>query len=300
MATPDPRVTVVMITHDRRQQLLATLEHLQRLPERPRTIVVDNGSTDGTRAAVVDRFPGVKLVTPGRNLGAAGRNLGVSLVQTPYVAFADDDTWWAPGSLERAADLFDAHPRLAVVTARILVEPGGNEDPICADLRASPLPRPDGIPGWPLLSFLAGASMVRRAAFKEVGGFEAHLFLGGEEELLGCDLVTRGWAMSYVPEVVVHHHPSKQRDPHLRRRHGIRNTLWFCWLRRPLGSALRRTVQMAADVPKDQVSLGAFVEALAGLPWVLRHRRPVPPAVEDNLRLLEESQRRSSARRYVS
>ncbi|MFH0250829.1 hypothetical protein ACG5V6_21765, partial [Streptomyces chitinivorans] len=39
--------------------------------------------------------------------------------------------------------------------------------------------------------------------------------------------------------------------------------------------------------------------ALAGLPWVLRERRAVPAEVEERLRLLEEEQRRSAARRYV-
>ncbi|MGK5451426.1 glycosyltransferase family 2 protein, partial [Streptomyces radiopugnans] len=42
-----------------------------------------------------------------------------------------------------------------------------------------------------------------------------------------------------------------------------------------------------------------FGRALAGLPWVLRERRVVPPEVEARLRLLEEEQRRSAARRYV-
>jgi hypothetical protein len=40
-------------------------------------------------------------------------------------------------------------------------------------------------------------------------------------------------------------------------------------------------------------------EALAGLPWVLAERRPVPPRVAAGLRLLEEPQRTSTARRYV-
>ncbi|MZE78404.1 glycosyltransferase family 2 protein, partial [Streptomyces sp. SID5475] len=49
----------------------------------------------------------------------------------------------------------------------------------------------------------------------------------------------------------------------------------------------------------DRPSLRAFGLALAGLPWVLRERRTVPEDVESRLRLLEEEQRRSTARRYV-
>ncbi|PLW73755.1 glycosyl transferase, partial [Streptomyces sp. DJ] len=49
----------------------------------------------------------------------------------------------------------------------------------------------------------------------------------------------------------------------------------------------------------DTVSARAFAEALAGLPWVLRERRPLPAEVEERFRLLEEAQNASTARRYV-
>lgn len=49
--------------------------------------------------------------------------MGVRLASTPYVGFADDDSWWAPDVLRTAADVLDSHPRLAVPAARILVVP---------------------------------------------------------------------------------------------------------------------------------------------------------------------------------
>ena len=296
----DPRVAVVMITHNRREEVDLALGRLERLPEQPRVVLVDNGSTDGTAAMVRARHAATCLVTPGVNLGAVGRNLGVALTDAPYVAFCDDDTWWEPGSLTRAADVLDRHPRLAVVTADIRVEPGDREDPICEEMRRSPLPRTPGVPGHPLLSFLAGASVVRRAAFEAAGGFSPRLWLGGEEELLASDLARDGWQMAYLPELRIHHQPSVGREPHLRRRHGIRNTLWFTWLRRPAARALVRTVRLAASVPRDRVSLAGFLDAARGIPWVVVERRVVPPEVEAGYRLLEESQRHSRARRYVS
>jgi GT2 family glycosyltransferase len=296
----DGRVAAVMITFNRREEVLRTLEHMTALPERPRVVVVDNGSTDGTAGAVGARFPGVEVLRSEANLGAAGRTLGVRRVGAPYVAFCDDDTWWDPGSLARAADLLDAHPGVAALTGHILVEPGGRDDPINLDMRESPLPRDPGLPGYPLVSFLAGASVVRRSAYLEVGGFEPRLFLGGEEELLATDFLAAGWALRHVPELVVHHHPSTARDAHHRRWHGIRNTLWVHWLRRPWRSALRRTARMLRNVPKDGVTARGLAEAVRGLPWVLRNRRVVPPEVERWLRLMDEPQMGSRARRYVS
>jgi len=299
-AFSDPRVSVVVITNNRRDELLRTLDELTRLPEQPPVVVVDNASTDGTAAAVRAAHPEVELVEATSNLGAVGRNVGVRRVRTPYVAFCDDDTWWEPGALASAADVLDRNPELAVVTATILVEPGGRPDPINDELRDSPVPGPDWMPGPALGSFLAGASVLRRDAFEECGGFHPRLWLGGEEELLSADLATAGWELCYLPDLVVHHQPSRRRDAHKRRRDGIRNTLWFIWLRRPVASARRRTWQVLRSLPRDRVSAAGVLAALGGLPWVLAQRRPLCPRVEQRFLALEKSQARSRARRYVS
>ena len=293
------RVTVVIITRNRKVELLRTLERMTALPDQAPVVVVDNGSTDHTAETVTERFGQVTLLRSENNLGAQGRNLAVGDIDTRYVAFCDDDTRWRPGALTRAADLLDEHPELASVTGRILVAPAMTEDPITPELRNSPIPAPAWLPGPALLGVLAGASMFRVAAFRQVGGFSPRLWLGGEEELLALDLAAAGWWMCWAPDVVIEHEPSVCRDPRRRRQLGIRNTLWTAWLRRPLPSALRRTGTMLRSVPWDWASLMAFAEALGGLAWVVRERRVVPPDVEHGLQLLEEPQRHSPARRYV-
>ena len=187
-----------------------------------------------------------------------------------------------------------------MVTARIVVEPGGREDPIVAELRDSPVRGAEWLPGPALGSFLAGASVLRREAFTEVGGFFPRLWLGGEEELMAGDLATAGWELCYLPELTVHHQASPARDPHRRRRDGIRNTLWTTWLRRPLRPALRRTLHLLRTVPRDRVTLRGLAAAVGGVPWVLRERQVLPAHAEARLAALEHAQRTSTARRYVS
>jgi GT2 family glycosyltransferase len=288
-----------MITWQRRAEALAAVARLRALPERPQIVLVDNGSWDGTAAAVRALYPDVHVVALGENRGAVGRNVGVARLRTPYVAFCDDDTWWEPGSLSAAADLLDAYPRIGVVNARIVVEPGGGDDPIVPELRESPVPRPRWLPGPALGSFLAGASVVRRRAFQQVGGFSTRLWLGGEEELLATDLVSAGWEICYRDDLVVHHAASVVRDARLRRRVGLRNTLWFTWLRRPFGAALRRSAFLARTVPHDRTSALGVWDAVRGVPWLVRQRRPRPAQVEARLATLDETQRKSTARRYV-
>jgi GT2 family glycosyltransferase len=280
------RAGVVLLTHDRRDEVVRTLEQML-VPPAPRIVVVDNASRDGTPETLAARFPQVELVRSPVNRGAAGRNAGVAALDTPYVAFCDDDTWWEPGTLARAADLLDDHPRLGLLTGTVLIEPGGRVDPMCTAMAASPLERVPGVPGRPVLGFLCAATMVRRRAFVGAGGFEARFFLGGEEALLAMDMAAAGWALAYVEEITVHHRPSPRRDRAGRRRLLLRNALWCAWLRRPLPVAIRATAVALRTCVRDPRLGPALASAIAGLPWVVRERRVVPVELERGLRRLE-------------
>jgi GT2 family glycosyltransferase len=280
-------LAVVVATRNRRAGLLDALGHLAALPEQPRLVVVDNASTDGTAAAVRAAFPAVAVVEAGTNLGGGARTLGARAVATPYVAFADDDSWWAPGALSRAVELFERHPRLALLAARVLVGPDERLDPVCRAMACSPLEALPGHPGPAVLGFVACGAVARRSAFLAVGGFDARLGVGGEEELLAIDLASRGWWLAYRDDVVAHHHPSPHRDPVARRRAQLRNALWVAWLRRPLGAALRRTWLAAAAARRDPALRPGLLDAVAALPWIVRERRVVPPAVERQILRIE-------------
>ena len=280
------RTSVVIITRDRCPALLATLARLTTLPEQPPIVVVDNGSRDGSPDAVRGRFPAVRVLALAENLGAAGRTVGVHATQTPYVAFADDDSWWAPGSLAAAADVLDAHPRLALLGARVLVEPGGRLDPVCAAMATSPLPPAPDLPGPPVLGFVACGAVVRRTAYLAAGGFDRRFGVGGEEAVLACDLDTLGWGLAYVDRVVAHHEPSPVRDLAARRRREVRNALWAAWLRRRWPAVARETRRTLARIGEPAVR-GGLLDAVRGLAWVVRERRPVRTDLERRLRLLD-------------
>jgi GT2 family glycosyltransferase len=295
----DPRFAVVVASKDRRDLLLRTLPLHLALPERPEVVLVDDASTDGTAEAVARELPEVRLVRRATSVGGAARNDGLRATRAPYVALADDDSWWEPGSLARAGELFDAHPRLAVIQAKVMVR-GEHPDPIHADMVDTPLPPGAGQPGFPVLGFLACGVVVRREALLEAGGFSPLLGVGGEEELLSWDLAATGWQLSYVPELVVHHDPPRVAGgrPH-RREVGIRNTLWTTWLRRPPWPAAVRTVRQVRRLPRDRTTARGLARAVAGLPAVLRERRVSPPHVEAQRQLLDDQQLGSGARRYV-
>jgi GT2 family glycosyltransferase len=286
-------VTVVIATRDRRDRLLGTLDRLAALPEAPPVIVVDNGSTDGSAAAVRERRrAGVDLVALTANRGAVARTVGVERARTPYVAFADDDSGWVPGALVRAAAHLDAHPHLGLLAATVLVAGGAvgepRPDPVSVAMAASPLAAPDRpLPGPPVLGFMACGAVVRRRAYLQVGGFSPVLFFLGEERLLAFDLVAAGWDVAFAPDVEAVHEPAHSGADPARRALALRNDLLVEWMRRPLPVALRSSGALAARALRDPVARAGLAGALRRAPTALRRRRRLPPAVEDQVRLLD-------------
>ncbi|MFC8867221.1 glycosyltransferase family 2 protein [Streptomyces sp. NPDC057148] len=279
-------VGVVIATRNRSASLAVTVRNLLALPERPQILVVDNASTDDTTALLARDFPQVRVVSLPFNRGALARTHGVRALDTPYVAFSDDDSWWAPGALAAAARHFDAHPRLGLLSARTLVGPGDDADPLNDLLAGSPLGTATDLPGTQVLGFLGCAAVARRTAYLDAGGYHPLLFFGAEETLLAYDLAARGWGVTHCPDVTAHHHP----DPGPRTGRSAvvrRNELLTAWLRRPLPHALARTRDLVADARHDPHARRALRETLTRLPAALRARRPLPPHVERAARLLD-------------
>jgi len=279
---------VVVITRNHCASLFATLRELRALPERPTLVVVDNASDDGTPHMVRCEFPDVDLVSLEENRGAAARNFGVMRTARPFVAFASDDSSWAPGALSEAENVFAAYPRLALIAARVLVGPSRRLDPACRQMQESPLSSEADLPGPRVLGFLSCGAIVRRDAFLQIGGFSERFGVGGEEWLVAIDLAARGHALAYIDSIVAFHDPQLGADRAGRQARLIRNALWSAWLRRRSMSAVRETARTTLQAARDIDARRGLVEALRGLPWALRERRPVPAHVEADLHALED------------
>lgn len=287
VSSHDPRVTVVIASRDRRDELVRNLGR-HRAP----VILLDNGSADGTPDAVRRAHPDVEVVETGRNVGAAARTIGAALAPTPFVAFADDDSWWAPGSLRTAADALAAHPYVGLVAATTLVGEDERRDPFTDLLLASTLPRRRGqLPGPRVLGFMACAAMVRRSAFLDAGGFDDVIRFPGEEERLAWDLTARGFDLVYLPAAVVHHHPSpKRQDADARRRAVARSRMLSAIMRLPWRSVVDRVVD---DLRTGAAERRGVLDGATDLVPALRRRRALPDAVLADVALLA---RRTPAR----
>lgn len=293
------RISVVVLTHNRVTEVFRTVERLLALPERPPVIVVDNGSTDGTAPALRRGFPSVRVIECRENLGAAGRNRGVDEATTDYVAFSDDDTQWAPGSLDRAVRILDEAPRVAVLSACVLVGEAGQLDPTCVRMQDSPLQRGD-LPGPALIGYMAGACIFRTEVFRELGGYEPRLFIGGEESLVSLDVLDRGDAIVYCDALTVTHHPSPARDASLRRRMLARNAALVAWLRLPLSEAVAASVRALSIHAKEGAFWRDAAALAAGIVWAWRRRHVVGVRVLRMRRQVREAERRATGQAFMA
>ncbi len=271
-------VSIVVATRNRRERILATVERLIALPGRPPVIVVDNASSDRTQVAVESLFPDVALIRLPYNIGAYARNIGVALAATSYVAFSDDDSWWAQDALMIAGAAFDQSPQLGLIAARILVGSQQRLDPTCTRMAVGPIE--EGFPGHAIAGFVACGAVVRREAFLDAGGFHPRYGTGAEERMLALDLLERGWRLAYVPEAVCHHHPAPNGDRHGRVAMVVRNDLWTAWLRHRARRALAETWATCRAAVRDRDRRRGLVQAAAGLPWIFAERDPLSVDLE--------------------
>ena len=134
-AVPDrsfPDLSIIIVSWNTRALTLACLASLDLATAASRTevIVVDNGSTDGTPAAIRARFPATILIEPGRNLGfAGGNNAGLARARGHYLCLLNPDTVPRPGALAALVDFLARHPSVGAVGPRLL-NPDGSEQAV--------------------------------------------------------------------------------------------------------------------------------------------------------------------------
>jgi GT2 family glycosyltransferase len=295
-----PRVTVVIPNWNGERFLGLCLGSLREQSFRDfETILVDNGSVDGSRGFVGEHFPEVKVVPLGENRGiAAAFNAGIEASGAEYVVLLNNDTELDPGWLEALARAAEDRPesghfasRLVDFYDRSVLDGAGDA------MRLSGLPYRLGHgerdrgrfdkPGY-VFGACAAAALYRREMLDEVGLFDEDFVSYCEDGDLSFRAQLAGYRCFYVPGAVVYHMGSAstggKRSPTATRL-GSRNSFSLLVKNLPLSvvphilpfflaGQLARTITAAATG-----SLRAHLEGLAGawrhLPLMLRKRAEI-------------------------
>jgi GT2 family glycosyltransferase len=273
-----PRVTIMIATRNRVDELVKTLESCLALSGPPKEIlVVDDTSSDGTYDMVRTRFPDVSIVRNDVNKGSiASRNDILRRARGDYVIGLDDDSRFVDSdALERIVARMDCEPDLGIISCQAI----GPEFP--ETLR--PSGRATG--EWHTSSFAFCAVVIRRSMLERTG-LLPELFYHSYEE---PDLALRAWDAGYRVlqwnEIVVYHEFSGQ-NRNERRNHqrharneacGVVMRYPGAWIVPALAGKLAGQARYAAKrgwVLREPRVWGEF---LWKLPTALRERKPVSP-----------------------
>ena len=221
-----PRVTLVVPTKNRKDELRRALLSVQRQTIPLHVFVMDDASADGTAEMVEREFPEVTLKRASASRGpTAQRNLGTSLAGTPIVVSIDDDCVLEnPDTLEKTLPAFE-NERVGLVSIPY-VDALNNGD-IQGNAPNSAMP-------YAAFSFRACSYAVRKDAFLEAGGYRELLTIQGEEDDLSIRLLDHGYLVIAGDAPPIYHYESPRRDWSRLDMLGARNTILFTWLNVPL------------------------------------------------------------------
>lgn len=200
--------TVVVVTWRGRDHITACLDALAVQKSPHRTIVVDNASDDGTAALI----SGHEVVRLPRNRGYAGGLAAVlGMVDTPYVAWLNDDAVPDPSWLTELENALEAEPDAAAATSSILLTDGSTQS-VGVALTADGHGKDVVLAGREVFGFCGGAALLRTDALRAVGGVPASFFCYYEDTDTAWRLRLAGHrVISVGPARVRHRHGASTR-----------------------------------------------------------------------------------------
>jgi GT2 family glycosyltransferase len=223
-----PTLAIIVVSYNVRDDLAACLDSVvgHTAPYVTEIIVVDNGSSDGTVETVRERWPAVRVLESGANLGfARANNAGIRASASEYVLLLNPDTIVPPGAIPALVRALASHPEAAIAGPRLVDDRGFPE------LSFGPMPSPWGeawqktvlalyerrvtwvvrqIERWTRVGgprqWVSGACLLaRRADLEHVGLFDERFFLYMEDVDLCAAVRRMGRRVLFVPQAEVIH-----------------------------------------------------------------------------------------------
>jgi len=262
------KFAIHIATRNRLEDLSATLESLGPFAHKAEIIVYDDGSTDGTSAYLARHFPNIAVYrneTPMGYLHCRNKMLNQTSADIA-ISLDDDSNFLSPEPLVAIERFFTENPACGLIAFRIF---WGKEAPGQTGSSDSP---------GQVRAFVGCGHAWRVAAWREIPDYPEWFEFYGEEKFSALQLHRKGWAVHYLPSVLVHHRVDMkarraQADFLRRYRRSVRADWYIFFLFYPTGTVYRK---MAYSL-KNQI----FTKVLRGQPKLLL---PIVGALWDLMR----------------
>ena len=212
-----PRLSIVVPTRNGRPYIKDCLSALgDQVLDDVEVIVVDDASSDGSADAVLDLFPGVKLLTLRTQQGfASACNTGIRAATAGYVALLNNDTAADPLWAARLVEFLDNNSGAGFCASRVVFHSAPDVVDSCGDFYAV-----EGVAGkighletarsfdtpCEVFGASASAAIYRRELLQELGGFDEDFYLVHEDTDLSFRARLMGHTCHFVPSAIVRHH----------------------------------------------------------------------------------------------
>jgi len=225
-------LSVIIVNWNTRDLLCQCIDSLTQTLKKVDTevFVVDNGSIDGSAAAVREKFPWVRLIENPVNWGfAKANNQALSLSKGRYFLLVNPDTQVKDQAIERMLSFMSAHLEAGLVGAQLLNADGSKQNSIAnfpslaTELLNKSLLRwlfPEKFPGKEtdyagpveVDSVIGACMLVRREAVDQVGLLDEGYFLFLEETDWCYRIKKAGWKIYHIPQAAVLHFQGKSAE----------------------------------------------------------------------------------------
>ncbi|MDZ4835441.1 MAG: glycosyltransferase family 2 protein [Candidatus Melainabacteria bacterium] len=215
--TSEKLISIVIPNWNGKHYLADCLDSIRKQTHKSiETIIVDNGSHDGSVEFLKTNYPEVKLITFEVNTGfSPAVNAGIRAATGSYIALLNNDTIIEPLWVEELVKGLDEHPEVGSVGCKMLAY----DDQTILDGVGDGYRR-GGLPGRIghkekdegrfdtqryILGACGGAAMYRRELFDDIGLFDDDYFAYLEDVDLGLRAQSAGYKCLYIPTAIVYH-----------------------------------------------------------------------------------------------
>lgn len=271
------KISIVVLTYNRRDRLLRLLNHLSSLTYAPLEIIVVDNCSNPPVDDIVENCPGAKLVMNTKNLGAVGRNTGLQAATGEFIVCLDDDVYGLSDEDLECLSQLSTREHLAAVNFKVMEEGTGRIANWCHPCDYEFYSDSE----FETNRISEGAVALRREALMEVGYYPDYFFISHEGLDLAYRLINADWDVIYTPSIdVIHGYDPAGRPGWRRYYYDTRNHLWFALRNLPFGAGVKHMLvgwgAMFVYSVRDgflRYWLKAVRDAVRGAPRAWKHRR---------------------------